>query len=70
MVNGDRATARASVVAEHFLDDERWTVGGRYEWMLGARDGAWRIERLALVNAWQAGARDLPARAAERASRR
>jgi hypothetical protein len=68
----DRATASASVVAWHLIDDptlmgnDHWTVGGCYLFELVSAGGSWRITSLTLARAWARGNLDLPRLASER----
>jgi hypothetical protein len=73
VVEYDRASASASVVAWHFIDDpslganDHWIVGGCYLFELVQAGGNWRITSLTLARAWARGNLDLPRLATERA---
>lgn len=63
---GDELTVRSSMRAEHFLDGDRYTLGGHYVHRL-RRDGQrWRITAVTLSVAWEEGDKALLARAAGR----
>ncbi len=55
-VDGDRATARATLLATHVTNDTGtafWTVGGHYDMTL-ARDGdGWLLTRVEIKPAWR-----------------
>ncbi|MEM9555912.1 MAG: alpha/beta fold hydrolase [Acidobacteriota bacterium] len=69
-ISGDRALATGNGTASHWLDQEVWTVGGRYRWTLERRDGLWRITGLTFDARHETGPRSLVARATERAASR
>ncbi len=66
-VNGERATATASVDGRHWIGAELWRPVGTYEWDLVKRDGRWQVTRMAFRMTQEIGSRDLAARAMERA---
>lgn len=69
-VRGERATASADVVADHWLGGEAWQVRGRYEYAL-VRDGRdWRITDHRFTLTGEEGSRALLARATEAAKAR
>jgi hypothetical protein len=71
-ITGLRASAEASVVGWHWIDDEtiaagnRWVVGGRYTLRLEKHDNRWLIAALKLTAAWQEGNKALFEEAAKR----
>jgi hypothetical protein len=71
-VTGLRASAEASVVGWHWIDDDaiaggnRWVIGGRYTLRLEKHDDRWRIAALKLTAAWQEGNKQLLDEAAKR----
>lgn len=69
-IEGERARASATVVADHHLQGERWQVGGRYGFELERIDGAWRITSHAFELREEVGSRAILARAAEAATQR
>ena len=69
MQQDDQAVrVQTSMRADHFLDGERYTLGGRYVHRLVADGGRWRIRAVTLSVTWQEGAAQMLAVAAERAS--
>ena len=69
MQQDDQAVrVQTSMRADHFLDGERYTLGGRYVHRLVAGGGTWRITAVTLAVTWEVGDRTLLARAAEQAS--
>jgi hypothetical protein len=71
-ITGLRASAEASVVGWHWIDDEtigggnRWVVGGRYTLRLEKHEERWLITALKLTTAWQEGNQALLEEAAKR----
>ncbi len=58
-VDGDRATATANVVADHWIAGQSWQLRGRYAYML-VRDGReWRITAHTLTGSGESGSRDV-----------
>lgn len=66
-VEGDKATARADVTADHYLDDMFWQVKGDYLYKLEKIDGAWRITSHKFNSKEETGTRDVFAPAIEKA---
>ena len=67
-VDGDTAHAESDFIATHRLGDTLWTLGGRYEYTLKRRHGAWKIAALTMNALWESGDPSLVQRAAQRAS--
>lgn len=67
---GDAVRVRTSMRADHFLDDERYSLGGTYEHRLAREGGAWRITAVTLTVTWTEGDRQVLVRGAERAGGR
>ncbi len=74
-ITGLRASAEASVVGWHWIDDDtiaggnRWVVGGRYTLRLEKHDDRWLITALELTAVWQDGNKALLEEAAKRMKR-
>jgi hypothetical protein len=68
--DGAGVRVQTSMRADHFLDGERYTLGGTYVHRLVPHGGAWRIGAVTLTVTWDEGDRELLARAAERAAGR
>ncbi|MFQ5697663.1 MAG: nuclear transport factor 2 family protein [Myxococcota bacterium] len=67
-LRGDEAICISSMQAEHFVGEERWTIGGYYTNELVRTAGGWKIHGLILTVTWQRGNREVP-RLARRRSR-
>lgn len=65
-LDGDEATATASVDAIHVLGDARWRVAGTYRWRLVRRPDGWRVTHMTLADTREEGSRDLVAAATAR----
>lgn len=65
-VDGDVATLEADFQATHRIDDETWTLLGRYSYVLEKTDGAWHVSALTMTWTHESGDRGLVAQAAER----
>ncbi|MEM8857220.1 MAG: nuclear transport factor 2 family protein [Chloroflexota bacterium] len=66
-VNGDSAVCDAHFQATHVIDEESWTLGGRYQFNLQYSSGVWQITGITMTVLWSAGDQaSLLARAAER----
>lgn len=65
--DGDAVRVQTSMRADHFLDGERYTLGGRYVHRLLRDAGVWRIGAVTLTVDWSEGDRQLLARGAARA---
>ncbi|MEM7480383.1 MAG: nuclear transport factor 2 family protein [Acidobacteriota bacterium] len=70
-VSGNAATARADVVASHWLDDRFWQVSGHYDYDLAKSAGEWAITSMTFTLEDEDGTRDVfgPAMAAAERSR-
>jgi ketosteroid isomerase-like protein len=66
--DGDEATCKSYVRAEHALDGDLFTLGGHYTHGLVPRPDGWRINRVALRVAWTQGDQALLDRARARAA--
>jgi hypothetical protein len=69
-LDGDGLRVQTSMRADHFLDGERYTLGGTYLHRLIHDGGTWRISGVTLTVTWTEGDRRLLALAAERAAGR
>ena len=70
-VDEDSAECRANFQATHILDDETWTLGGRYHFRLQNNDGSWQISAITMTALWSVGDQTaLLAQAAERANQK
>ena len=58
-IDGNRATATASVSAGHWIDGAYWRVDGRYEYRLAKEAGEWAITYMALLVENETGSRDV-----------
>lgn len=69
-VSGDHATARADVVAGHWIDTAYWEVKGHYDYELIRDEEGWRITSMTFTLEEETGSRDVfvPAMAAAAAS--
>ncbi|HZB19035.1 MAG TPA: nuclear transport factor 2 family protein [Blastococcus sp.] len=65
--DGRGMRVRTSMRADHFLDGERFTLGGSYLHLLTDGGGGWRISAVTLTVTWTEGDRQLLAVAARRA---
>ena len=69
-VDGDRATATASVDGRHWIGERLWRPIGTYSWSLERRDGAWKVTKMTFGMTREIGDRGLVALATERAKGR
>ena len=67
-INGDDATATASVVGTHWLEGQIWEVSGQYAYRFALQNGDWRITEMTLTATEENGDRSLVERAAARAA--
>lgn len=68
-VDGETAVCNAHFQATHILDDETWTLGGRYHFRLQNNGGTWQITAITMTALWSVGDQaDLLAQATERAT--
>lgn len=67
-VSDTNATAEADFTATHRIDDERWVLGGRYEYDLKKTDGRWVVTSLTMTALWETGDRTLVTTAGQRAA--
>ncbi|MGK7755189.1 nuclear transport factor 2 family protein [Roseovarius sp. C03] len=58
-VLGDSATARANVVAGHWIDGAYWEVAGHYDYALIRGDQGWRITEMTFTLEDETGSRDV-----------
>ena len=63
----DRALVASTFVAVHRMDDQEWTLGGRYVYELVWTDGAWKITRMRMIPEASTGVTTLADTARERA---
>ena len=64
--NGDEVVVRSSMRAEHFLDGDRYTLGGHYVHRLRREAQRWVITAVTLSVGWEEGDKALLATAAGR----
>ena len=68
-MQGNIAKCDAHFQATHILDDELWTLGGKYHFQLKDIDGTWHITAITMTALWSVGDQAiLLAQAAERAT--
>ncbi|MEM7676261.1 MAG: nuclear transport factor 2 family protein [Myxococcota bacterium] len=58
-VSGETATARANVVAGHWIDGAYWEVTGHYDYELALGDDGWRITAMTFTLEDETGSRDV-----------
>jgi hypothetical protein len=68
--DGKGVRVQTSMRADHFLDGERYSLGGTYLHLLTHDGGTWRIRGVTLTVTWSEGDRGMLALAAERAAGR
>ncbi|NEO56962.1 MAG: hypothetical protein F6K54_30140 [Okeania sp. SIO3B5] len=68
VVNGDRATATADVVANHYLDKMFWQITGSYKYNVVKEEGEWRISQMTFLAKSEKGDRQIINEAVEEAS--
>ena len=70
ILDGDRTTARAYFQAQHVLSGatggDKWTLGGRYDFVLVRTSDGWKISGVTMTAVWEDGNRDLMAQATAR----
>ena len=66
-LTNDTATAQADFTATHRIDDQLWTLGGRYTYELEQAGNRWVVTSLTMTALWETGDRGLVALAGERA---
>lgn len=54
-INGEGADCLAHFQATHILDDETWTLGGKYHFRLENQAGAWKITAITMTALWSVG---------------
>ncbi len=69
-VSNTRATARARVLASHWIDDEFWQVGGHYDYELAKDSDEWLITSMTFTLVEETGSRDVLGPAIEAARRK
>ncbi|UWR21752.1 nuclear transport factor 2 family protein [Sulfitobacter sp. S190] len=67
-IDGDLATATASVDGRHWIGDDIWRPIGTYHWDVAQLDGEWRVTRMVFDMTAEIGDRALAAQAMERAA--
>ena len=68
-MDGDEVAVRTRMRADHFLDGDRYTLGGHYLHRLRrGDDGRWVIAGVTLAVTWREGDVGMLAEAARRAS--
>ncbi|NER05983.1 MAG: hypothetical protein F6K17_27035, partial [Okeania sp. SIO3C4] len=68
VVNGDRATATADVVANHYLDKMFWQITGSYKYNVVKEEGEWKISQMTFLAKSEKGDRQIINEAVEEAS--
>jgi ketosteroid isomerase-like protein len=68
VVNGNKATATADVVADHYLEKMFWQITGSYEYGLVKEDGQWTINQMTFLAESEQGSRDIINEAVEQTS--
>lgn len=65
-ISGEQATAKANVIASHWVDDLFWQVTGHYDYSLARFGDAWKITSMTFTPDGETGTRDVfgPAMAA------
>ena len=63
------ATAEADFTATHRIDDQLWTLGGRYSYELTRADDRWLVTSMTMTALWETGDRGLVGIAGERAAK-
>ena len=56
---GDTATARADVVADHWIHDRHWQVVGGYDYAFAKQEGRWKITSMTFTLSSEKGSRDV-----------
>jgi len=54
-VDKDVATCQAHFQATHILDDDTWTLGGKYDFKLAYNHGNWKITAITMTALWSVG---------------
>lgn len=67
-LEGDRATATASVDGRHWIGDALWRPVGSYIWDVEEIDGTWKVTRMVFNMTEEIGDRALAGQAMERAA--
>ncbi|MEM6462251.1 MAG: nuclear transport factor 2 family protein [Pseudomonadota bacterium] len=67
-IDEDSATAEADFIATHRIDDQLWTLGGRYSYQLEQSNDRWLVTSLTMSALWETGDRGLVTIAGERAA--
>jgi len=68
VIDENSAVAEADFVATHRIDEELWTLGGRYTYALTNTNDRWLVSAITMTALWETGDRGLVARAGERAA--
>ncbi|MEM1400364.1 MAG: nuclear transport factor 2 family protein [Pseudomonadota bacterium] len=69
MISETVATAEADFIATHRIDDQLWTLGGRYKYSLEPSEDRWLVTNLTMIALWETGDRGLVGVAGERAAK-
>ena len=67
-IDDTTATAEADFTATHRINDQLWTLGGRYSYELEQSDERWLVTSMTMTALWETGDRGLVAMAGERAA--
>ncbi len=68
VIKGNKATASADVIANHYLKDNFWQISGSYEYGLVKEDGQWMIEKMTFIAASEEGNREIINQAVQQAN--
>lgn len=68
-IQDGKAIAEADFIATHRIDDNLWTLGGRYHYELEKSGERWLVSFLKMTALWETGDRKLVSSAGERASK-
>lgn len=67
-IDGDSAMAEADFTATHRIDEQLWTLGGRYTYELKQSDDRWLVTSMTMTALWETGDRGLVNIAGQRAA--
>ncbi len=68
-IDETHAMAEADFTATHRIDDQLWTLGGRYSYELEKSQDRWLVTSMTMTALWETGDRGLVAIAGERAAK-
>ncbi|MCY6381605.1 nuclear transport factor 2 family protein [Hoeflea prorocentri] len=67
-ISSSSMSAEADFIATHRIEDDLWTLGGRYTYELEQSGERWLVTFMKMTALWETGDRGLVARAGERAA--